>query len=90
MATKKAGWTTKNNRDSNPKYRGVKLFWGQQALAWNIIIRQKGNKYELGDNVYMGRDFSIMAWMDGVVTFWQKNYRRFDGKVYTKTFVSVK
>lgn len=90
MATKKAGWTTKNNRDSNPKYRGVKLFWWQQALAWNIIIRQKGNKYELGDNVYMWRDFSIMASVDWTVTFGQKNYKRFDGKVYTKTFVSIK
>ena len=89
MAHKKAAGSAKNLRDSNPKYRGLKLAWGQSARAWNIIIRQKGAKYECWENTYFGKDFTIHAAIDGVVVFWKKNYTKFDGRRYLKTFVSV-
>jgi large subunit ribosomal protein L27 len=90
MAHKKAGWSAKNLRDSNPKYRGVKLFGGQKAVAGNIVVRQKGSKYECGKNVYEGKDFSIHAKIDGTVTFSKKKVGRFDGRKYLKTVVDVK
>lgn len=90
MAHKKAAGSAKNLRDSNPKYRGVKLFGGQIALAGNIVIRQKGDKYECGEGTYKGRDFSIHAAQDGVVSFRKKNFKRFDGRTYLKTMVEVK
>ncbi len=89
MAHKKAAGSAKNLRDSNPKYRWVKLFWWQFAKAWNIIIRQKGDKYKLGKNVYMGRDFTIHAAIDGVVQFRKKKIVRFDWRKYLKTVVDV-
>lgn len=90
MAHKKAGWSAKNLRDSKPKYRGVKVFGGQQAVAGNIIIRQKGSKYECGKNTYLGNDFSVHAKIDGTVTFSKKKVARFDGRKYLKTVVDVK
>lgn len=89
MAHKKAAGSAKNLRDSNSKYRGVKLFWGQTAKAGNIIIRQKGDKYQLGDNVYKGRDFTIHAAIDGIVTFSKSNVTKYNGRVYLKTVVHV-
>lgn len=72
MATKKAGGSTRNGRDSNPKYLGVKLSGGQAAKAGNIIIRQRGTKYHAGENVGIGRDHTLFALKDGVVTFRRK------------------
>ena len=89
MAHKKAGGSAKNLRDSKPKYRWVKVFGGQKATAWNIIIRQKGSKYECGKNTYAGKDFSIHAAVDGTVSFSKKNFERFDGRRYLKTVVNV-
>lgn len=89
MAHKKAAGSSKNLKDSNSKYRGVKLFWGQTAKAGNIIIRQKGDKYHLGDNVYKGRDFTIHAAVDGIVTFSKSNVTKYNGRVYLKTVVNV-
>lgn len=89
MAHKKAAWSAKNLRDSNPKYRGVKLFGGQKATAWNIVIRQKGDKYECGTNVYASKDFTIHAKIDGVVVFSKKKFTRFDGRKYLKTIVDI-
>ena len=89
MAHKKAAGAAKNLRDSQPKYRGIKLFGGQRAVAWNIIIRQNGSKYECGDNTYLASDFSIHAATDGIVMFRQKNFRRFDWRTYLKTVVYV-
>ena len=89
MAHKKAAGSAKNLRDSNPKYRWVKLFGGQTAKAGNIIVRQKGTKYVAGENTYMGNDFTIHAKIDGVVKFTRKNVKRFDGRKYEKTFVNV-
>ena len=69
MATKKAGCSTKNGRDSNPKYRGVKAYGGESVRAGNIIIRQVGTKVHPGLNVGMGKDFTIFSKIDGVVKF---------------------
>lgn len=89
MAHKKAGGKAENLRDSNPKYRGVKLFAGQTARAGNIIVRQKGDKYGLGHNVYKGKDFTIHAKVDGVVFFKKKKCLRFDGRKYLTTMVEI-
>lgn len=89
MAHKKAAWSTKNLKDSQPKYRWVKVFWWQKVIPWNIIIRQKGNKFECGKNVYMWRDFTILSKIAWVVTFKKKKFKRFDGRVYLKTVVEV-
>ena len=89
MAHKKAAGSAKNLRDSNPKYRWVKLYGGQRARAWNIIIRQKGNKYVSGVNVYAWRDFTLHAAVDGIVSFRKKKITRFDGRKYLKTVVDI-
>jgi len=89
MAHKKAAGAAKNLRDSQPKYRGIKLFGGQKAVAWNIIVRQNGSKYECGANTYLASDFSIHAATNGIVMFKQKNFKRFDGRTYLKTVVYV-
>lgn len=89
MAHVKAAGSTKNGRDSNPKYRGVKMFGGQTVVAGNIIVRQKGSKMEPGINTYLGRDYTIHAAVDGVVTFGKTKVVRFDGRKYLKTTVSV-
>ena len=69
MAHKKGVGSTDNGRDSNSKRLGVKLFGGEHALAGNIIIRQRGTKYHPGENVYMGRDFTLHARVEGKVTY---------------------
>jgi large subunit ribosomal protein L27 len=69
MAHKKGQGSTKNGRDSNPQYRGVKLFGGQQARAGSIIVRQCGTKFKPGHRVGMGRDHTLFALVDGVVEF---------------------
>lgn len=69
MAHKKAGGSTRNGRDSNPKYLGVKLFGGQKCVAGNIILRQRGTEYHPGQNVGLGRDHTLFALTDGVVHF---------------------
>jgi len=89
MAHKKAAWSAKNLRDSQPKFRGVKIFGWQIAKAWNIIVRQCGNKYEAWKNVYVSNDFSIHANVDGVVRFSKTNKVRFDWRKYLKTVVNV-
>ncbi|MBS0195016.1 MAG: 50S ribosomal protein L27 [Proteobacteria bacterium] len=69
MAHKKAGGSTRNGRDSNPKYLGVKIYGGQAVEAGNIIIRQRGTEYHPGLGVGMGRDHTLFALKDGVVNF---------------------
>ena len=69
MASHNAGGSTKNHTNQRPKYRGVKKFGGEKVLAGNIIIRQVGNKFYCGENTGIGRDFTIFAKKDGVVTF---------------------
>jgi large subunit ribosomal protein L27 len=69
MAHKKAGGSTRNGRDSNPKYLGVKVFGGQAVNAGNIIIRQRGTRFHPGVGVGLGRDHTIFAIVDGKVEF---------------------
>ncbi len=90
MAHKKAGWSAKNLRDSKAKYRWVKLFGGQDVKAWDIIIRQKGSKYECGKNTYVWKDFTVHSKIEWKVAFKKKKFEKFDWKVYLKTVVDVK
>ena len=69
MAHKKGVGSSKNGRESESKRLGVKLFGGQFAKAGNIIVRQRGTVHNPGENVGMGRDFTLFAKMDGVVRF---------------------
>ena len=69
MATKKAGGSTRNGRDSNPKYLGVKRYGGQIVKAGEIIIRQRGTAYHPGQHVGLGRDHTLFAKMAGRVVF---------------------
>ena len=69
MAHKKAGGSTRNGRDSEAKRLGVKLFGGQQAVAGNIIVRQRGTQFWPGENVGIGRDHTLFAKADGVIKF---------------------
>jgi large subunit ribosomal protein L27 len=69
MATKKAGGSSRNGRDSEGRRLGVKKFGGQSVISGNILIRQRGTKYHPGDNVGMGRDHTIFALCAGQVTF---------------------
>lgn len=89
MAHKKAAGSAKNLRDSNPKYRWVKLFGGQVVEAGNIIIRQKWSKYLCGVNTYMGKDFTVHAKIDGIVIFSKKKVKKFNWRTYIKTVVDV-
>ena len=69
MAHKKAGGSTRNGRDSNPKYLGVKRFGGESVLAGNIIVRQRGTQFHPGENVGIGRDHTLFALAEGTVKF---------------------
>jgi large subunit ribosomal protein L27 len=69
MAHKKAGGSTRNGRDSNPKYLGVKIYGGQVIEAGNIIVRQRGTKIHAGVGVGCGRDHTLFALKDGVLKF---------------------
>ena len=81
MAHKKAGGSSRNGRDSNPKMLGVKIFGGQAIEAGNIIVRQRGTQFHPGDNVGMGRDHTLFAKADGQVSF-KSGFKR-------RTYVSV-
>ncbi|MCF8244621.1 MAG: 50S ribosomal protein L27 [Saprospiraceae bacterium] len=81
MAHKKGEGSTQNGRDSNAKRLGVKLFGGQLAVAGNIIVRQRGTKWHPGENVYMGKDYTLHAAVDGSVVF-RKGRRN-------RTFVNI-
>jgi len=72
MAHKKAGGSTRNGRDSNPKYLGVKCYGGESVLAGNILVRQRGTRFHPGENVGVGRDHTLFAVVDGTVKFEQK------------------
>ncbi len=82
MAHKKAGGSSKNGRDSESKRLGVKIFDGQQVLAGNIIVRQRGTRFHAGINVGIGRDYTLYAKRDGHVRFDKKGPKN-------RQFVSV-
>ncbi len=72
MAHKKAGGSTRNGRDSNAKRLGVKRYGGQDVLAGNILVRQRGTKFHAGENVGIGKDHTLFATADGKVLFQEK------------------
>ena len=76
MAHKKAGGSTRNGRDSNPKMLGVKRYGGQYVSAGAIIIRQRGTKYRVGENVGIGRDHTIYALIEGRVAFKERGPKK--------------
>ncbi len=84
MAHKKAGGSSRNGRDSAGRRLGVKKFGGQQVLAGNILVRQRGTKFHPGQNVGKGKDDTLFALIDGVVRF-----EKYSRKNVTKTRVSV-
>lgn len=76
MAHKKGVGSSRNGRDSNPKYRGIKKYGGEAVRAGNIIVRQCGTKMHPGVNVGLGTDYTIYALVDGVVRFHYKDKKR--------------
>lgn len=84
MAHKKAGGSSRNGRDSAGQRRGVKRFGGQAVLAGNILVRQVGTKVHPGQNVGMGRDFTLFAKVDGVVKYEKYTRKR---RVLTRVHV---
>jgi large subunit ribosomal protein L27 len=89
MATKKSGGTTKNGRDSNPKYLGIKITHGAEARIGQIIVRQRGTQILPGRNVGMGKDNTLFALKDGKVSLGYKRKTHFDNKIIRKKVVSV-
>ena len=93
MAHKKAGGSTRNGRDSAGRRLGVKKFGGEVVVPGNIIIRQRGTKYHPGKNVSIGKDHTIFAIKEGVVSFKKKrrhNYRRKIGHRQDLTLLKIK
>lgn len=89
MASKKAGGTAKNLTDSKPKYLGVKLFAGQVAKPGDIIVRQRGTKMIPGRHVGLGKDHTIFALKEGVVSFRLVRKMGFDGRTKRRSAVDV-
>ena len=90
MATKLSGGKIKNFGDSNPKYLGTKLYAGEKAKAGSILVRQRGTKILPGTNVSMGKDHTLFALTEGIVSFGSKRKTHFDGKTMIKKVVHVK
>ena len=89
MAHKKSAGTTKNGRDSNPKYLGVKITEGDLAEAGSVLIRQRGTDVMAGKNVGMGKDHTLFALVSGTVKFGLKRKMHFDNKVNIKKIVHI-
>lgn len=89
MASKKAGGTAKNLRDSKPKFLGVKRNDGQAAKTGMILVRQRGTKFLAGKNVGTGKDHTLFALKDGIVSFDDARKTHFDGSTSVKKEVSV-
>lgn len=82
MAHKKAGGSTKNGRDSNAQRRGIKRYGGETVLAGNILVRQVGTSIHPGNNVGVGKDYTLFAKIDGKVTFERMGRKRKKVSVY--------
>lgn len=89
MATKKAAGSTKNGRDSQPKYLGVKITAGDRARIGEIIVRQRGTRVLPGRNVGIGKDHTLFALKDGIVEFAEKRKINFDDTISRKKIVHV-
>lgn len=90
MAHKKAAGTTKNGRDSNPKYLGVKVNHGQKITVGQIILRQRGTTTLPGSNVGTGKDHTLYALKDGIVSYGTKRKTSFNDDIVRKNIVHVK
>ena len=89
MATKKAGGSTKNGRDSNPKYLGIKVTPGEMAVLGSILVRQRGTDVLPGRNVGIGKDHTLFALKEGTVSMGRKRKTHFDNKVVIKKIIHV-
>ena len=89
MAHKKSAGTTKNGRDSNPKYLGIKVTPGDFAQVGSVLVRQRGSDVLPGKNVSMGRDHTLFAIKDGLVTLSYKRQIHFDNSVIKKKIMHV-
>ncbi len=89
MATKKAAGSSKNGRDSNPRYLGVKINDGEMTKVGQIILRQKGRDTMAGKNVGVGKDHTLFALKDGTVQFKTKTKNNFDSSVSRRNIVNV-
>jgi large subunit ribosomal protein L27 len=83
MAHKKAGGSSKNGRDSNAQRRGIKRFGGENVRAGNILVRQLGTKIHPGENVGLGKDYTLFAKIDGIVAYERMGRSRKKVSVYT-------
>jgi large subunit ribosomal protein L27 len=84
MAHKKAGGSSRNGRDSNAQRRGVKRFGGENVRAGNILVRQVGTQFHPGNNVGLGKDYTLFALMDGIVKFERYGRTRKKVSVYSE------
>ena len=82
MAHKKAGGSSRNGRDSGPQYLGVKKYGSEIVRAGNILVRQRGTKIHPGENVGLGRDYTIFSLIDGRVTYERYNKKKRQVSVY--------
>ncbi len=89
MATKKAAGSSKNGRDSGPRYLGVKINDGQAVRVGQIIIRQKGRDTIAGKNIGIGKDHTLFALKDGTVKFGTKRKNNFDGSISRRSSVNI-
>ncbi|MFA6095260.1 MAG: 50S ribosomal protein L27 [Candidatus Paceibacterota bacterium] len=90
MATKKSAGTTKNGRDSGPRYLGIKLYAGEKAKIGSIIVRQEGLNTIPGKNTAVGKDYTIYSLKEGLVSFGTKRKTGFNNKVKVKNVVHVR
>ncbi len=89
MAHKKSAGTSKNGRDSNPKYLGVKITAGDKAQAGSVLIRQRGTDVLPGKNVGMGKDHTLFALIPGTIKFGSTRKKHFDNKMVIKKIVHI-
>jgi len=90
MAHKKAAGSSKNGRDSGPRYLGVKINDGEKALVGQIILRQAGRDTLAGKNIGIGKDHTLFALKDGVVEFGTKRKNNFDSTTTRRNIVNIK
>jgi large subunit ribosomal protein L27 len=90
MAHRKAGGSAKNLKDSQPKYLGTKLYAGEKAKTGSVIVRQRGTRIMPGENVGLGKDHTLFALKDGIVSFGTKRKTGFNGKTVVKKVAHVK
>jgi len=89
MAHKKAGGSTKNNRDSNPKYLGIKINDGEKAKIGSILVRQRGTKILAGRNVGMGKDYTLFALKEGKVKIARKRKISFNNTAMSQKVLNI-